>query len=423
MTRDLDKYIQGADLCVLDLTRENQYLQVGKKMSWEQKRRPEKKTHHTQPPNHATPKANVIQCLLSPHPSRLLHHHQRQLQHLTRKPVTPQLLGNASHHNLVAHGGYQKRDDGRHGLSHKRSRGAVDVSPQEAIDGHVPLARKLHPVRAVPPVRVEMAVGEAGDFSERPQNVLEDDEEDEQERQHEGEQHPAYRLRQHQQGLQHGGRRPRLELRLRVQQDGVYELFRRDGQEEYAAKGGHDLGSEGGPVYECGAGIFELVAEGRAEEVVTVVSPSQVARVGRVAHGACELPCEVIAEGAHHVFIVHRAWTAAIAMVPGDGETFGIKSVAFGMFHGRVLVGGRPGGGFGVVEGAQSLFRLREVAVVEGVRVHLHEERHGVQEEEDLRRPRPFEVERQHDPEHEPRSLICALHRDSSSLPREDAVG
>lgn len=35
-------------------------------------------------------------------------------------------------------------------------------------------------------------------------------------------------------------------------------------------------------------------------------------------------------------------------------------------------------GGVGFVEAAQAFFGLGEVAVVEGVRVHLHEQDHGV---------------------------------------------
>lgn len=37
-------------------------------------------------------------------------------------------------------------------------------------------------------------------------------------------------------------------------------------------------------------------------------------------------------------------------------------------------------GGVGLVEAAEALLGFGEVAVVEGVRVHLHEQDHGVQE-------------------------------------------
>jgi len=54
----------------------------------------------------------------------------------------------------------------------------VDVTLEEAVDWDVPLARKLKPVRAVPPVRIEVAVGEAGDLGERSKDVFEDYKED-----------------------------------------------------------------------------------------------------------------------------------------------------------------------------------------------------------------------------------------------------
>lgn len=65
------------------------------------------------------------------------------------------------------------------------------MAPEKGVDGDVPLAGKLHPVGAVPPVGVEVAVGEARDFGERAEDVFEDDEEDEEEGEHEGEEEPG----------------------------------------------------------------------------------------------------------------------------------------------------------------------------------------------------------------------------------------
>jgi len=61
------------------------------------------------------------------------------------------------------------------------------VAAEEVVHGNVPLAREFQPVERVPPVGVEAAVAEAGDFGESAEEVLEDDEEDEQEGDHEGE--------------------------------------------------------------------------------------------------------------------------------------------------------------------------------------------------------------------------------------------
>lgn len=49
---------------------------------------------------------------------------------------------------------------------------------QEPVHRYVPLARELEPVSRIPPVRVEVAVGEAGDFCKGTEDVFEDDEKD-----------------------------------------------------------------------------------------------------------------------------------------------------------------------------------------------------------------------------------------------------
>ena len=61
------------------------------------------------------------------------------------------------------------------------------MTTQEVVDGDVPFTAELEPVGGIPPVAVEMAVGEAGDFREGAEEVLPDDEEDEEESDHKGE--------------------------------------------------------------------------------------------------------------------------------------------------------------------------------------------------------------------------------------------
>ena len=61
------------------------------------------------------------------------------------------------------------------------------MASQERVHRDVPLAAKLHPVRAVPPVAVEMAVRESRDLGKGAEDILEYHEEDEQQGQHEGE--------------------------------------------------------------------------------------------------------------------------------------------------------------------------------------------------------------------------------------------
>lgn len=63
------------------------------------------------------------------------------------------------------------------------------------MHGDVPLPTELEPVARVPPVAVEMPVGEAGDLREGAEDILEGDEEDEQERYHEREEEKRNALR------------------------------------------------------------------------------------------------------------------------------------------------------------------------------------------------------------------------------------
>lgn len=69
----------------------------------------------------------------------------------------------------------------------------------------------------------------------------------------------------------------------------------------------------------------------------------------------------------------------------------------------------------------QASLGLAEVAVVEGVGVHLHQKGQGVEGEKDLRRPRPAEQERPFHPKHEPHRLVYALDPDPCPFPAQDS--
>ena len=71
----------------------------------------------------------------------------------------------------------QEGDKGGFELAEAQGRDGrvVDVAEQEVVDGAVPVARVLVPRDAVPPVAVEAAVGEEGEFGEDVEQTLPDD--------------------------------------------------------------------------------------------------------------------------------------------------------------------------------------------------------------------------------------------------------
>lgn len=360
--------------------------------------------HQTQPHDHGGPEGDVVERLLAADELGALQHDDGELQHLADEAVAAQFLGDAGHDDLVPHGGDEEGDDGGVGAADVRPRGAVDVAAQEAVDGYVPLAAELHPVGAVPPVAVEVPVGEAGDLGEGAQHVLEDDEEDEQEGQHEGEQQPRRRLGQDQERLEGPRGRVRVvEPCRRLLQRREDELLRDDGQQEDAPEDGGDLGDQVLPVDAVEPRVLDLVAQRGAEEEVDVVGPGQVRRVRDVAHGARQLPGEILPQLRELLLLL-----LAVGVL-GVLAQYGARDGAARVLGGRVQVGRLAGGRLGVVEVVQALLGLAEVAVVEAVRVHLHEDDHGVQDQEDLRRPRPLQNERHRDPERHPPDLVYAL--------------
>lgn len=77
----------------------------------------------------------------------------------------------------------------------------------------------------------------------------------------------------------------------------------------------------------------------------------------------------------------------------------GVHYAALGMIAAGVEVCRAPVCSGWVVEAVKTLLSVGEMAIVECVRVHLHEKHHGVQKEEDLGSPGPFEEERSRDPD------------------------
>lgn len=61
----------------------------------------------------------------------------------------------------MGEGGDEEGDDGGEGPREVVLGRAVDVPPEEVVDGYVPLAGEFEPVARVPPVGVELAVREA----------------------------------------------------------------------------------------------------------------------------------------------------------------------------------------------------------------------------------------------------------------------
>ena len=73
----------------------------------------------------------------------------------------------------------------------------------------------------------------------------------------------------------------------------------------------------------------------------------------------------------------------------------------------------------GVLQAVQS---RAQVAIVECIRVHLHEHCHHVQREEDPSRPCPIARERETAPEGDPAKLIERLKHDAAAIPLEHAL-
>lgn len=249
------------------------------------------------------------------------------------------------------------------------------------MDGDIPFPTEFKPVAGVPPIAVEMAVGEACDFGKGAEDVLEDDKEDEEEGNHEGEEKERDGFGEDEQGFGCGG--DVVEAEGSVVQDGDDKFLAGDCEEEDAAEDGEGFPEELERLERCGAWVFELVAEGWNEDVVAVVGPGEVLRVGDLTEGGGEFEGKIFAEFSQGVFFVFM-----------DSLFFGALGQVVKMgARARVADGCCGRGAFGVVEGGEAVFSCAEVAVVESVGMHFHEKGYGVEGEEDLGGPCPAKHE------------------------------
>lgn len=117
------------------------------------------------PGENAEPKNEVAEHVPAAHPAST-DGDEGQLRHLRDHQIAAQLLEDAPHDEFVHAGAEQKGDEGGRGAGDaQRADGrVVDVPQQKGVHGPVPVARELVPRRAVPPVAVEAAVGEQGEF-------------------------------------------------------------------------------------------------------------------------------------------------------------------------------------------------------------------------------------------------------------------
>ena len=183
------------------------------------------------------------------------------------------------------------------------ARSDVNVPPEEVVDGDIPLATEFQPVQRVPPVGVELAVRELGDFGEGAEDVLEDYEEDEQEDDHEGEEQAGDCLREDQAAVDPGG--GAFEADPRFVEDGDDEFFRRYCHQEDAAEDCEGFVEEFEVASARCAWVLQFVAEGWTEEVVNEIGDGEVLWVGDGALWRGELFCEVVPQ-LHYWGDVHR---------------------------------------------------------------------------------------------------------------------
>lgn len=114
----------------------------------------------------------------------------------------------------------------------------------------------------------------------------------------------------------------------------------------------------------------------------------------------------------------------------GFSRGLGVFVVGRAVVRVDLLEAGRRGGitdglgqvcGFGLVEVSQTILGFTQVAVVKGIRMHLHEEGQSVEGEVNLGGPGPLEQERPLDPKHQPQDLKDALDPDAGLAPTEPA--
>lgn len=186
-------------------------------------------TNQAETYDHGDPKTDIVQCLVASYEPCPLEHDNGKLQHLADEAVASNLFGYAGHDDFVHDGRDEEGDDCGDHFARVRPRRRVDVSAEERVHGDVPLAGEFHPVCRVPPVCVEVAVAEAGDFGEGAEDVFEDDEEDEEEGEHEGEQEPGDGLGEDEERFGDGRIGEGAEAALCVDEDGEDEFLGHNG--------------------------------------------------------------------------------------------------------------------------------------------------------------------------------------------------
>ena len=120
-----------------------------------------KATYHAQPEDHAAPEQDIVQQSPLPDPWRPLDHDNGHLEHHGDEAVPAELARDAAHDELVGKTRDKEGDYGGDGTGDGVQRRAVDMASEKMVDGDVPLPGELEPVFRVPPVRVELAIGEA----------------------------------------------------------------------------------------------------------------------------------------------------------------------------------------------------------------------------------------------------------------------
>lgn len=135
-------------------------------------------THGTQAEHHAAPKGSIIEDPAPTDKWTPLQCNNRQLQHHGDKPIASELFRNAAHDQLVTERADQEGNCHGNRAGEIRLGGEEDMPSEEMIHRNVPFPREFQPVTAVPPVRVEVAIGETGDFRECAQDVFPYDEKD-----------------------------------------------------------------------------------------------------------------------------------------------------------------------------------------------------------------------------------------------------
>jgi hypothetical protein len=101
------------------------------------------------------------------------------------------------------------------------------MSAEEVVDGYIPFSGELKPIRTVPPIAVEMSIGETREFSEGAKDILEDHEKDKQESYHEREEEHADAFSEDEHGFGEGLHV--LQTSSRFDHDGEDKFFGSDG--------------------------------------------------------------------------------------------------------------------------------------------------------------------------------------------------